>query len=87
MQWTIWDRYVLVHIKRLITVLVEARQWLSYGLKIETLGNKANWESNGATRRHTIPATDDVSDNCQSANLDQIQGIRGYLKVIQIITN
>lgn len=42
MQWTIWDRYVLVHIKRLITVLVEARQWLSYGLKIETLGNKAN---------------------------------------------
>lgn len=34
--------YVLVHIKRLITVLVEARQWLSYGLKIETLGNKAD---------------------------------------------
>lgn len=49
--------------------------------------NKADWESNGATRRHTIPATNDVSDNCQSANLDQIQGIRGYLKVIQIITN
>lgn len=44
-------------------------------------------QSNGATRRHTIPATDDVSDNCQSANLDQILGIRGYLKVIQIITN
>lgn len=42
MQWTIWDRYVLVHIKRLITVLVEARQWLSYGIKIETLGNKAD---------------------------------------------
>lgn len=42
MQWTIWDRYVLVHIKRFITVLVEARQWLSYGLKIETLGNKAD---------------------------------------------
>lgn len=58
-------------------------------LKIETLGNKADWESNGATRRHTIPATDHVSDNCQSANLDQIHvlGIRGYLKVIQIITN
>lgn len=38
--------------------------------------NKADWESNGATRRHTIPATDDVSDNCQSANLDQIQCTR-----------
>lgn len=34
--------YVLVLIKRLITVLVEARQWLSYRLKIETLGNKAD---------------------------------------------
>lgn len=55
-------------------------------LKIETLGNKADWESNGATRRHTIPATDDVSDNCQSIKLDQILGIRGHLKVMHIIT-
>lgn len=35
-------------------------------LKTETLANKADKESNGATRHHTICVTGDVNDRCQS---------------------